>query len=156
MTFFSVDELFILDSVKANTKITDITYYKWNNLAVSKTAYVFIDKIEMKFNNMHSILFEINDTDEGIALKTNYNIANEIMEVESKFAAQIKITQSVEDKSELWKMAIDNSLLSFEAEEEQNFYLNHSVLVNFGKEQRIIHFNPEEGLLVDVFNQDLK
>ncbi|MBA2613060.1 MAG: hypothetical protein H0U95_13910 [Bacteroidetes bacterium] len=151
MTFFIVDELFILDSVKADTKVTGITYYKWNNLAVSKTGYVFIDKIELKFNNIPSILFEINDADDGISLKTHYNVANEIKEVESKFDSQIKITQSVEDKSKLWKTAIANTLISFEAEQEQNFHLNHSVLVNFGKEQRIIYFNPEKGMLVDIF-----
>ena len=69
MRYFNVDELFILDSVKPNTKITAINYFTWHNFASSKKGYIFIDKIELIFNSIPSILFEINENDEGISLK---------------------------------------------------------------------------------------
>jgi hypothetical protein len=154
MGYFNVDELFILDSIKAETKITGINYYTWHNLAVSKNGYVFIDKIELQFNNIPSILFEINDTDEGIALRTNYNITKDIAEVEEKFNAQIKITFSSENTNELWNDIINIPLLSIEAEQHEQFYLNWTILLNFGDEKRVIYYEKEKGLLVEYYAEN--
>lgn len=154
MGYFNVDELFILDSIKAETKITGINYYTWHNLAVSKNGYVFIDKIELQFNNIPSILFEINDTDEGIALRTNYNITKDIAEVEEKFNAQIKITFSSENTNELWNDIINIPLLSIEAEQHEQFYLNWTILLNFGDEKRVIYYENEKGLLVEYYAEN--
>jgi hypothetical protein len=154
MGYFNIDELFILDSVKPNTKITAVNYYKWHNLAASKSGYVFIDKIELQFNNIPSIIFEINETDDGISLRTNYNITEEITEVEEKFNTQIKITYSSENKNELWKDIINIPLLSIEAEQHEQFYLNSAVLLNFGDEKRVIYYENEKGLLVEYYAEN--
>jgi hypothetical protein len=151
MGYFSVDELFTLDSVKPNTEIVAVTYYRWHNLAASKNGYLFVDKIELQFNGIPSILLEINETDDGIALKTNYNIADEIKEVEEKFNAQIKISYTSENTSELWKDVINKPLLSIEAETQGEFYLNGALLLNFGDNKRVIYFKGEEGLLVEDY-----
>lgn len=151
MGYFNIDELFTLDSIKPNTKIVAVTYYRWHNLAASKNGYVFVDKIELQFNAIPSILLEINETDDGIALKTNYKIADEIKEVEEKFNAQIKISYTDENASELWKDVINIPLLSIEAEAQDQFYLNGALLLNFGDEKRVIYFEREDGLLVEDY-----
>jgi hypothetical protein len=151
MGYFSVDELFIIDNIKANTFITGVNYYRWNNLAVSKNAYVFIDKIEFEFNNIPPFLVEINETDDGICIKTNYDIALQIKEVEATFNGQIKITQKSEINNEFWRIAKNNPLKSIEAQQFQQFYANEALLFNFGEEKRAINFNHDKGLLVDYY-----
>ena len=154
MGYFNIDELFILGSIKIDTKIKDITYYRWHNLTVSKNPYIFIDKIEIQFNNIPSILLEINDTDDGITLKTHYNVANEIKEIEKQFNSEIRITRSIESNNEIWLSLNNLPLLSIEAEEHEKFYLNGTLLLNFGHEKRIIHFEREVGLLVEIYEED--
>ena len=154
MGYFNIDELFILDSVKIDTEITGVNYYKWHNLAASKNGYVFIDKIELQFNNIPSILFEINDNDEGIALKTNYNVDIEIADIEAKFNTQIKIIKTSEDLSDLWKPILNLPLLSIEAEQQEQFYLNNALLLNFGEEKRVIFFDNEKGLLAEYYTEN--
>ncbi|TAH03169.1 MAG: hypothetical protein EAZ15_03770 [Sphingobacteriales bacterium] len=154
MGYLSVDELFLIDSVKADTQIVGISYYRWHNLSIPKNAYIFIDKIELSFNNIASILLEINETDDGISLKTNYNVAQEIKDVESNFNSQIKITCTNEDKNPMWLNVINAPLLGIEAEQEQNFYLNGVLLFNFGEEKRTVTFDIEKGILIDYYEED--
>jgi hypothetical protein len=154
MGYFNIDELFILDSVKIDTEITGVNYYKWHNLAASKNGYVFIDKIELQFNNIPSILFEINENDEGISLKTNYNVGIEIADIEAKFNTQIKIIKTSEKLSDLWGSILNLPLLSIEAEQQEQFYLNNALLLNFGEEKRIIFFDNEKGLLAEYYTEN--
>jgi hypothetical protein len=154
MGYFNIDELFILDSVKIDTEITGVNYYKWHNLAASKNGYVFIDKIELQFNNIPSILFEINENDEGISLKTNYNVGIEIADIEAKFNTQIKIIKTSEKLSDLWGSILNLPLLSIEAEQQEQFYLNNALLLNFGEEKRVIFFDNEKGLLAEYYTEN--
>jgi hypothetical protein len=154
MGYFNIDELFILDSIIAETKISGISYYKWHNLAASKNGYVFIDKIELQFNKIPSILFEINETDDGISIRTNYNITEEIAEVEAKFNGQIKIIKTSEEQNDLWKPLINCPLCSIEAEQYEQFYLNTAILLNFGVEKRVLFFEAEKGLVIDYYAEN--
>jgi|GEM_PF-5123153 len=154
MGYLSVDELLIIDSIKADSKITGVNYYRWHNFAVSKTGYVFVDKIEFEFNNLPPILLEINETDDGISIKTVYDIAAETKEIEANFNGQIKITQKNEIKNEFWRCAINQPLKGIEAQKMEQFFANDAVLFNFGDEKRIINFNHDIGLLVDYYEED--
>jgi hypothetical protein len=154
MGHFNADELAILNSIKPDTILTDISYFKWHNLVVAGNAYVFIDKIELQFNNIPSVLLEINETDDGIHAKTNYDLDTEIKEIETKFNSKIRITQSNENKNEFWQDLINAPLISIEAEFFDAGYLNDSVVFNFGEQKRIIQFNREEGLLVDIYEEE--
>ncbi len=154
MGYFSVDELSILNDIKANTTIVGVNYYRWHNLAVANDVYIFVDKIEFEFNNRLPILLEINETDDGITLKTNYNIALEINEVETTFNNQIKITQKNEINNAFWNIAKNNPIKSIDAQQFEQFYANEELIFNFGDQKIEIKFNHEKGLMVDFYEED--
>lgn len=68
---FSSQEVSLLSQVQKGSKVTAVFYHLWVNLVQPDNKFIFIDTVELHFENGQKLFFKINEEDTGFSIVTD-------------------------------------------------------------------------------------
>jgi hypothetical protein len=152
---FTFEELKKLSALEGK-KIADVIYHKWINKADPSQAYEFIDKLQIGFSDGSNIVLTAGEESDGLRILEEYNVTKDILMLEEQFEGKITIRSFRANKSEHFKDVMELPISSVQLSKDGDQYLADAIVFEFDKgsgplERRLVALSPEEGIIVDYF-----
>lgn len=147
---FSVNELLKLNSMQGKI-LANVIYHNWVNTADGNSKYVFIDKLELNFLDGVKIVLNAGEDSDALRIIENYNLSQDILEIEKDFEGKITIVSELANKNEYFADIIGKEISSVQLSKDGGDYLADAIVLEFEKERRLIALSPEEGIIIDYF-----
>lgn len=124
----------------------------WQN-AINKNDIVeLIDHVQLVFTDGYKLTLGSNTENTGLEA-VDYNFEKEKAEIENEFEGKIKLFAVNASPTKMWKDVAGLKLDTIQLTKEGDYYLSDSVVFNFGIERRIISVSPNDGLIIDFFEE---
>lgn len=151
--YFGYHELARLNSLEGK-KISEVNYYVWVNRINMNSPYVFIDKLELVTDENEKLVLTGGEESDGLYLLSEYDPAEEILRLEHQFAGQITVKKHKASQDRFWKDVMNLEIQSVQLSKEGDRYLADAIVLDFGQERRLIGLSPEEGIIIDFYEED--
>lgn len=148
---FTKQDLELVSQIKKHQNITSIFYHFWINLVNPEEKFVFVDTIEMVFDNQFTLFFKINEEDTGYFISTNYNFEEEQKALEEKFNDVLSLKRINVSEATVWKDKIKTPLLSVNTVVDYDNRNENFIHFDFIDGSLGIFYNEEKGLLVEDY-----
>lgn len=148
---FTKQDLDLVSQMQKHQKITKIFYHFWINLVKPEEKFVFVDTIEMIFDEVSTYFFKIYEEDNGYAISTSNNFEEEKQALQQKFQDVISIQRAEVSEATIWKSKINKPILSVNAVVEENNRNENFIYFDFSEGSLGIFYNEEKGLLVEEY-----
>lgn len=148
---FTNQDLELVSQIKKHQNITSIFYHFWINLVNPEEKFVFVDTIEMVFDNQFTLFFKINEEDTGYFISTNYNFEEEQKALEEKFNDVLSLKRINVSEATVWKDKIKTPLLSVNTVVDYDNRNENFIHFDFIDGSLGIFYNEEKGLLVEDY-----
>lgn len=151
--FFSPEELSLLQETSKQKTVTAVFYHLWVNLVQPDNQFIFIDTVELHFENHQKLFFKINEEDTGFSIVTDYDFEKEQQQLAEQFNGTLSLKRIDVSVSPLWIENIKTPLLSIKPEREDAPMSGDYVSITFEAGALEIDYNQESGLTVAVFEE---
>lgn len=149
---FSLEDLKRLKSLEGK-KLSEVIYFVWINLTNENNPFVFIDKIKLEFENHQSIILSAGDESDALIFESNFNPDEENKRLKNEFEGKIILKAHHANNDKFWNEVIGKNIDSVQLSKEEDYYLADAIILDFGKEKRLIAVSPEEGILIDFHEE---
>lgn len=150
---FSSRELAFLSQVKKGSKVTAVFYHLWVNLIQPDNQFIFIDAIELHFENKQPLFFKINEPDTGFSILTDYNFEKEQQELAEQFNGVLSLKRIDVSTAPLWVENIKTPIIGIKPERGEAQFSGDYISITFEAGALEIDYDQEKGLLVEVFEE---
>ena len=148
---FNAREKALLSQFPKGSKVTSVFYHLWVNLIQPDNQFIFIDTIELHFENKSQLFFKINDEDTGFTMLTDYDFEKEQQQLAEQFNGAISLKRVDVSAAPLWVENIKTPLLAIQSEREEDQFSGDYVSITFEAGALEIDYEQESGLNVQVF-----
>ncbi|OOV28862.1 hypothetical protein BXU11_02660 [Flavobacterium sp. LM5] len=149
--FFSPEELSLLQETNKQKTVTAVFYHLWVNLVQPDNQFIFIDTVELHFENHQKLFFKINEEDTGFSIVTDYDFEKEQQQLAEQFNGTLSLKRVDVSAAPLWVENIKTPLLAIKAEREDTPMTGDYVSITFEAGALEIDYDQESGLTVAVF-----
>ncbi|CAM2747065.1 hypothetical protein SAMN05444143_101350 [Flavobacterium succinicans] len=149
--FFSPEELSLLQETNKQKTVTAVFYHLWVNLVQPDNQFIFIDTVELHFENHQKLFFKINEEDTGFSIVTDYDFEKEQQQLAEQFNGTLSLKRVDVSGAPLWVENIKTPLLAIKAEREDTPMTGDYVSITFEAGALEIDYDQESGLTVAVF-----
>ncbi|MCZ8229157.1 hypothetical protein [Flavobacterium sp.] len=149
--FFSPEELSLLQETNKQKTVTAVFYHLWVNLVQPDNQFIFIDTVELHFENHQKLFFKINEEDTGFSIVTDYDFEKEQQQLAEQFNGTLSLKRVDVSAAPLWVENIKTPLLAIKAEREDTPMTGDYVSITFEGGALEIDYDQESGLTVAVF-----
>jgi hypothetical protein len=149
--FFSPEELSLLQETSKQKTVTAVFYHLWVNLVQPDNQFIFIDTVELHFENHQKLFFKINEEDTGFSIVTDYDFEKEQQQLAEQFNGTLSLKRIDVSAAPLWVENIKTPLLAIKAEREDAPRSGDYVSITFEAGALEIDYDQESGLTVAVF-----
>jgi hypothetical protein len=151
--YFTFQELTRLNGLEGK-HISEVNYYVWVNRIDQAAPYVFIDKLEIIFSDANKIILTAGEESNALYVLHDFDAAEEILMLEHRFSGQITLKKFGASKDKFWKDVLNLRIQTVQLSKDGDQYLSDAVVLDFGEEKRLIGLSPEEGIIIDYFEED--
>jgi hypothetical protein len=151
--FFSPEELSLLQETSKQKTVTAVFYHLWVNLVQPDNQFIFIDTVELHFENHQKLFFKINEEDTGFSIVTDYDFEKEQQQLAEQFNGTLSLKRVDVSAAPLWVENIKTPLLAIKAEREDTPMTGDYVSITFEAGALEIDYDQESGLTVAVFEE---
>lgn len=150
-TYFSEEAL--ARFVQAQGKsVEKVICHLWQNTIAKETTVELIDNVEIHFKDLQKLTISCNTTGEALdAIQFDYLKA--ARELEKEFEGKIRLYAINASATEMWADVIGLTLENVKVIKEGDYHKAGSLLLEFGKEKRIISISPLDGLVIDYYEE---
>jgi hypothetical protein len=148
---FSSQEVSLLSQVQKGSKVTAVFYHLWVNLVQPDNQFIFIDTVELHFENEQKMFFKINEEDTGFSIVTDYDFEKEQQQLTEQFNGTLSLKRVDVSAAPLWVKNIKTPLLAIKVEREDEQFSGDYVSITFEAGALEIDYDQESGLTVAVF-----
>lgn len=149
--FFSPEELSLLQETSKQKTVTAVFYHLWVNLVQPDNQFIFIDTVELHFENHQKLFFKINEEDTGFSIVTDYDFEKEQQQLTEQFNGTLSLKRVDVSAAPLWVKNIKTPLLALKVERENEQFSGDYVSITFEAGALEIDYDQESGLTVAVF-----
>ncbi len=149
--FFSPKELSLLQETSKQKTVTAVFYHLWVNLVQPDNQFIFIDTVELHFENNQKLFFKINEEDTGFTIVTDYDFEKEQQQLTEQFNGTLSLKRVDVSAAPLWVKNIKTPLLALKVERENEQFSGDYVSITFEAGALEIDYDQESGLTVAVF-----
>ncbi len=150
--YFSYDELKKLQSLEGKT-LTDVIYFVWINRINQANPFVFVDKLQLKFSDGTFVTFSAGEESDALQFVEDFDPAAEALRLDKEFQGRIILKPHNSSKDKFWNDVVGQVIEAVQLSSEGDTYLADAIVLNFGTEKRLIGISPEEGILIDFFEE---
>jgi hypothetical protein len=148
---FSLEEIQILQSYEQQ-RLERVTYYVWHNQAKpGALPHRFLYAIELVFDSGESLLLSSGEDSEAICLITAEQLvdtAHRLQQLHGKAVIQRILAQ----EQPLWRDVSGKTLQNIRlAKNDEGWYLNDAVLLDFNEYRVLVRLAEREGLLAGAY-----
>lgn len=148
---FSLEEIQILQSYEQQ-RLERVTYYVWHNQAEpGALPHRFLYAIELVFDSGESLLLSSGEDSEAICLITAEQLvetAHRLQQLHGKAVIQRILAQA----QPLWRDVAGKTLQNIRlAKNDEGWYLNDAVLLDFNEYRVLLRLAEREGLLAGAY-----
>lgn len=148
---FTKQDLELVSQIQKHQKITKIFYHFWINLVNPEEKFVFVDTIEMVFDETSTYFFKINEEDTGYLIATSTNFEEEKITLQQKFQDVISMQRVDVSEATIWKNKVNTPILAVNTAVEENNKNENFIYFDFVDGSLGIFYNEEKGLLVEEY-----
>lgn len=150
---FTNQDLELVSHIKKHQNISAVFYHFWINLVNPEEKFVFVDTVEIVFNNEVTYFFKINDEDSGYTITTSYNFEEEQKALEQKFQDVLSLKRINVSEATIWKDKIKTPLLTVNTTVDYENRNENFIYFDFIEGSLAINYHEEKGLLVDHYEE---
>lgn len=150
MSHFTDHQLKLLTSVEGKT-LKKVIIYFWVNRFNKEAQIDLIDNVELVFTDDTTFVITCNDESTGISILDDFNFEHEKEALKQEFGDKIKMIPIDASGTSMWKDVIGETIESFQLSKEDEQFLNDALIINFGTEKRSIGISPNDGLIIDYW-----
>jgi hypothetical protein len=150
---FSSQEVSLLSHVQKGSTVTAVFYHLWVNLVQPDNQFIFIDAVELHFENHQKMFFKINEEDTGFSIVTDYDFEKEQQQLTEQFNGTLSLKRIDVSAAPLWIENIKTPLLGIKVEREDEQFSGDYVSITFEAGALEIDYDQESGLTVQVFEE---
>ena len=150
---FNKQELQLIAQCKKHKTIQAIFYHFWVNLSIPEEKFVFVDTIEVIFDDQNRLFFKINEEDNGFNIKSDYNFETEQQQLTEQFQGVLSLKRIDVSAATIWKDKINKPLTSIRAAVDEDRAGGNYLVISFESEALEINYDAEGGLIVEVFEE---
>jgi hypothetical protein len=147
---FTSHQLKLLTSYEGKT-LKKVMIYFWVNRLNPDAQIDLIDNVEFVFNDNSSLVITCNDDSTGIEVLNDFNFEEEKTQLKNEFGDKIKIIPIDASTTKMWKDVVGETIEAFQLSREDDQFLNDALVINFGIEKRSIGISPNDGLIIDYW-----
>jgi hypothetical protein len=150
MSHFSDHQLKLLTTAEGKT-LKKVLIYFWVNRLNPNAQIDLIDNVELVFSDDTAMVITCNDESTGINILEDFNFEEEKAALKEEFGVKIKIIPIDASTTKMWTDVIGQTIESVELSKEDEQFLNDALILNFGTEKRSIGISPNDGLIIDYW-----
>lgn len=150
MSHFSDHQLKLLTTAEGKT-LQKVMIYFWVNRLNPNAQIDLIDNVELVFSDDTAMVITCNDESTGINVLEDFNFEEEKATLKAEFGDKIKIIPIDASTTKMWTDVIGQAIESVELSKEDEQFLNDALILNFGTEKRSIGISPNDGLIIDYW-----
>jgi len=150
MSHFSDHQLRLLSSAEGKT-LKKVIIYFWVNRLNPEAQIDLIDNVELVFNDESTLVITCNEESTGIEVIDDFNFDEEKAALKAEFGDKIRIIPIDASTTKMWTDVIGESIEAVELSREDEQFLNDALILNFGTEKRSIGISPNDGLIIDYW-----
>lgn len=147
---FTDHQLKLLTSYEGKT-LKKVMIYFWINRLNPDAQIDLIDNVEFVFTDNSSLVITCNDDSTGIEVLNDFNFEEEKTQLKNEFGDKIKIIPIDASTTKMWTDVVGETIEAFQLSREDDQFLNDALVINFGIEKRSIGISPNDGLIIDYW-----
>ena len=148
MSHFTDTQLKLLTSAEGKT-LKKVMIYFWVNRFNPDAQIDLIDNVELVFTDNTNLVITCNEESSGIDVISDFNFEEEKTQLKQEFGDKIKMIPIDASTTKMWTDVIGETIEAFELSREDEQFLNDALIINFGTEKRSIGISPNDGLIID-------
>jgi hypothetical protein len=151
--FFSPEELSLLQETSKQKTVTAVFYHLWVNLVQPDNQFIFIDTVELHFENHKKLFFKINEEDTGFSIVTDYDFEKEQQQLTEQFNGTLSLKRVDVSSAPLWAANIKTPLQKMQSEIDEKYTVGNFVTIHFEAGSIEINYEQETGIGVIVYEE---
>jgi hypothetical protein len=150
MSHFTDQQLKLLTAAEGKTLKKVIVYF-WVNRFNPDAHVDLIDNVELVFTDDTTLVITCDEEAAAISVIDDFNFEAEKAHLKLEFGDKIKMIPIDASTTKMWADVIGESIEAFELSKEDEQFLNDALIINFGIEKRSIGISPNDGLIIDYW-----
>lgn len=150
---FTKQDLDLVSKIQQHQNISAVYYHFWINLVNPEEKFVFVDTVELVFEDKFTYFFKINDEDSGYTISTDYDFEEEQKALALKFQEVLSLKRVNVSEATIWKDKIKKPLLSVNTFVDYENRNENFIYFDFLEGSLAIFYTEEKGLLVDYYEE---
>jgi len=147
---FTDHQLKLLTSAESKTLKKVIVYF-WVNRFNPDAHVDLIDNVELVFTDDSTLVITCDEAAAAINVIDDFNFEAEKVQLKQEFGDKIKMIPIDASTTKMWADVIGQTIEAFELSREDEQFLNDALIINFGSEKRSIGISPNDGLIIDYW-----
>ncbi len=133
-------------------KLEKTIIHLWQNILSPEQSIEIIDNLQLWFSDGSSITIACHPEQDALDI-IDYDFEEAKKRVESEFKGKIKLFAIPAGKTKMWNGIEGLTLNAIQATKENGYYKADSLLLDFGIEKRTVSLNPNDGLVIDYYEE---
>jgi hypothetical protein len=152
MSHFKDHQLKLLTAAEGKT-LKKVVIYFWVNRFNPDAQIDLIDNVQLVFTDESSLVITSTEDGTGIDTLEDFNFEEEKAQLKQEFGDKIKMIPIDASTTKMWTDVIGQTIEAFELSREDEQFLNDALIVSFGTEKRSIGISPNDGLIIDYWEE---
>lgn len=150
---FTKQDLDLVAKIQQHQNISAVYYHFWINLVNPEEKFVFVDTVELVFEDKFTYFFKINEEDSGYTISTDYDFEEEQKALALKFQEVLSLKRVNVSEATIWKDKIKKPLLSVNTFVDYENRNENFIYFDFLEGSLAIFYTEEKGLVVDYYEE---
>ena len=148
--YFNLDDLKRFKALEGKT-LLNVIYFVWINRVTENSPFVFIDKINIQFSDNTEIILWAGEESDALCFVDAFDFETENTMLKKEFEGKIVLKAHSANEDKFWKEVLNGEIKHIQLSKESEQYLSDAIILDFGQEKRLIAVSPEEGIIIDFF-----
>jgi hypothetical protein len=150
---FSKEENSLLEHYSKKKTVTAVFYHLWVNGVQPEKHFIFIDAVELHFEDQTVLYFKINEEDTGFSIVTDYDFEKEQQQLADQFNGTLSLKRVDVSSAPLWAANIKTPLQKMQSEIDEKYTVGNFVTIHFEAGSIEINYEQETGIGVIVYEE---
>ncbi|OAZ03908.1 hypothetical protein [Flavobacterium succinicans] len=150
---FSKEENTLLEHYSKKKTVTAVFYHLWVNGVQPEKQFIFIDTVELHFEDQSVLFFKINEEDTGFIILEEYDFEKEQAALAAQFDGALSLKRVNVSSAPLWVENIKTPLLKMQSQIDEKYTVGNFVTIDFEAGAIEINYEQETGIGVIVYEE---
>jgi len=133
--------------------VQKVVCHLWQNNFNPANVFEIIDNVELHFEDDQKITIGCNTNGTGLDA-IEYDPKVIAKQLREEFNGKIKLFAVDASTTKMWEDVIGKTLMKIRLTKDGEYYLADALILDFGEEKREIVINPEDGIIIDFYEED--